>query len=244
MDKVNVLGYNIVSCKKEECVKSILESHIGLHIVSGNPEVLYNGLNNEILNEEFINENTLIIPDGIGTKIAGKLAGVKIKEKIAGIDVMADLLYEYSKTKSKIYILGATQKSVEKCIDNIRELYKDINICGYRNGYFSKEEEFSVAESIKMCNPDIVFVALGCPKQEEFIIRYKRFIGARIYMGVGGSVDVLAGNIKRAPKWIIAVGMEWAYRVFKEPYRIKRLIVVPKFLMKVIKGRFNQKNNK
>lgn len=230
---VNILGYNIFSESKEELLKYITECEKKLNIISGNPEILYNGLNNEYLYNNFTGNNSIIMPDGVGTVISSKIVGHRVKEKIAGIEFMAEILKYCSENAKGIYLLGAKEDVLNKCIDNLKVKYPKLIISGKHNGFFNIENCKEVLEDIKCCKGYAIFVAMGSPRQELFISKYMEELPCRIFMGVGGSFDVIAGNVKRAPKWMISLGIEWLYRVIKEPWRIKRLSSIPKFLWKV-----------
>ena len=209
-----LLGYKIFSDNKEELLKEI-ENKKRVNIISGNPEVLYNGIKNEFLKNSFTKEDALIIPDGVGTLLAAKINGIDITEKIAGIEVMNMLLDEARDKNLKVFLLGAKEETLIKCKEKIKESYDGINIVGSNNGFF----------------------AMGAPRQEVFIEKYKDKLCCKIFMGVGGSFDVFAGNVNRAPQFMINIGMEWLYRVAKEPWRIKRLGSIPKFLVLSLKER-------
>ena len=213
-----LLGYKIFSDNKEELLKEI-ENKKRVNIISGNPEVLYNGIKNEFLRNSFTKEDALIIPDGVGTLLAAKINGIDITEKIAGIEVMNMLLKEARDKNLKVFLLGAKEETLIKCKEKIKENCDDL------------------IEKINESKADILFVAMGAPRQEVFIEKYKDKLCCKIFMGVGGSFDVFAGNVNRAPQFMINIGMEWLYRVAKEPWRIKRLGSIPKFLVLSLKER-------
>ena len=221
-----LLGYKIFSDNKEELLKEI-ENKKRVNIISGNPEVLYNGIKNEFL----------IIPDGVGTLLAAKINGIDITEKIAGIEVMNMLLEEARDKNLKVFLLGAKEEILIKCKEKIKESYDGIDIVGSNNGFFDLDNCDDLIEKINESKADILFVAMGAPRQEVFIEKYKDKLCCKIFMGVGGSFDVFAGNVNRAPQFMINIGMEWLYRVAKEPWRIKRLGSIPKFLVLSIKER-------
>ena len=224
-----LLDYNIFSGNKSELMDEILKK-ARVNIISGNPEVLYNGLNNEFLKESYNSKDSIIIPDGIGTIIASKVFGKKIINKLAGIEVM-DMLLDYcDKNEKTIYLIGAKDNIVNKCTKNIKNLHPKLNILGCSNGFFDIGSCDSLIDDIKKLKPFALFVAMGTPKQELFIEKYKNNLPCTVFMGVGGSFDVLAGTTKRAPRWIINIGLEWFYRVIREPKRIKRLKVIPQFI--------------
>ena len=231
-----LLGYKIFSDNKEELLKEI-ENKEKVNIISGNPEVLYNGIKNEFLRNSFTKEDALIIPDGVGTLLAAKINGIDITEKIAGIEVMNMLLEEARDKNLKVFLLGAKEEILIKCKEKIKENYDGINIVGSNNGFFDLDNCDDLIEKINESKADILFVAMGAPRQEVFIEKYKDKLCCKIFMGVGGSFDVFAGNVNRAPQFMINIGMEWLYRVAKEPWRIKRLGSIPKFLLLSLKER-------
>jgi len=227
-----ILNFNIFNGTKEELILHVTKLH-KVHIVSGNPEVLENGLKNEVLYNNFMDECSVIIPDGVGTVVASKMVGEPVKEKIAGIEVMDSLIETLTKEEKGIYLLGTKEETLNKCISNLKIKYPKINIVGKHNGYFDIDNCEQILDDINNNHTYALFVAMGCPKQETFIINHMNDLKCSIFMGVGGSFDVIAGDVKRAPKWMIKLGLEWLYRVLKQPQRISRLAVIPKFLLKV-----------
>lgn len=237
----NILGYNVYNRSKDEFIDLIKTKEGKVNIISGNPEILYNGLINPMLSKVFKSEDAVIIPDGIGTVIASKIMKNTVKEKIAGIEVMKDIIEYCIENNQKIYLLGATQETIEKCTENLKKQYSNLNIAGFHNGYFDIDNCEEIVQDIVEQNPYAIFIAMGSPRQELFIQKYKEQINSRIFMGVGGSFDIIAGTLKRAPKWMIKLGLEWLYRVSKEPWRIRRLSAIPKFLLLVIKDKNNRR---
>ena len=233
---IDILGYKVFKKSLEEAVDYI-NSFDKIHIISGNPEVLYTGLNNQLLFDNFTSKDSLIIPDGVGVQIASKILKTPVKEKIAGIDLMKEIINKASLENRGIYLLGTTDENLKSCVANLILKYPNINIVGYRNGFFDINNPIEIINEIKETKPYAIFVAMGCPRQEEFIVRYMNELPCKIFMGVGGSFDVIAEKVNRAPKWMIKLGLEWLYRVVKEPWRIKRLGSIPKFLLLVIRGK-------
>lgn len=237
----NILGYNVYNRSKDEFINLIKTKEEKVNIISGNPEILYNGLINPMLSKVFKSEDAVIIPDGIGTVIASKIMKNPVKERIAGIEVMKDIIEYCIMNNQKIYLLGATQETIEKCTENLKKQYSNLIIAGFHNGYFDIDNCEEIIKDIIEQNPYAIFIAMGSPRQELFIQKYKEQINSRIFMGVGGSFDIIAGTLKRAPKWMIKLGLEWLYRVSKEPWRIRRLSAIPKFLLLVIKDQKNRR---
>ena len=231
-----ILGYKIFNRSMEDLLIEI-ESRDKVNLISGNPEILFNGLQNERLNKNFKEDYSLIVPDGIGTVIASKIVKAPVKEKIAGIEVMGNIIEIAIKEGKGIYLLGAKEEVLSSCINNLKKTYPSIKILGSHNGYFDLNNCDDIVEEIKEKSPWVIFVAMGCPRQEQFIEEHILELPCKIYMGVGGSFDVFAGNVKRAPKWMLSLGLEWLYRVMKEPWRIKRLGAIPRFLWRVIRGK-------
>ncbi|KYH35126.1 putative N-acetylmannosaminyltransferase [Clostridium tepidiprofundi DSM 19306] len=205
-----------------------------VNIVSGNPQVLNSGLKNEKLFKSFTDSNAVIIPDGIGTVICSKIVGEPVEEKIAGIELMDNVIKQCELDGKSIYLIGAKQEILDNCIVNLREKYPKLDIVGSHNGYFDLKKCDEIVQDIIKKEPYAVFVAMGCPRQELFIADNIDRLNCKILMGVGGSFDVIAGKVNRAPKWMIKMGLEWLYRTVKEPFRIKRLGEIPVFIIKTL----------
>ena len=231
-----ILDFKVFNEDKNSLMKYI-EKYEKVNIVSGNPEILLNGMKNNKLKESFNAETSLIIPDGIGTVLASKIVKDPVKEKIAGIDVVKEILMKAEKEKKSIYLLGAEEEVLVKCIENIKKQHPSLNIAGSNNGFFELNNCKDIIEDIKSKDIYAIFVAMGSPRQEIFIDKILHDSNIKIFMGVGGVFDVFAGKVNRAPKWMISLGLEWLYRTIKEPFRIKRLGAIPKFLIQVVKNR-------
>ncbi len=228
-----ILDYNIFNGSKIELMNQ-LKNFKKINIISGNPEVLYRGLEDKTLFEFYTNSNSIIIPDGVGTVMASKITKDPVREKIAGIEVMDEIIKKCHKEQKGIYLLGAKEEVLSGCKINLSIKYPGLNILGTNNGYFDIYDCRELIEDIKKKKPYVLFVAMGCPRQEIFIHNYFNELPCEVFMGVGGSFDVFAGEVKRAPKWMIDFGLEWLHRVIKEPFRIKRLTYIPKFLIRVV----------
>ena len=231
----NILGYKVFNETKENFLREI-DKRDKTIVISGNPEILYNGLENEKLNKLFNGKDSIIIPDGVGTVLAAKMVKNPVKEKIAGIEVMKAIIEKCEKEGKGIYLLGAEEEILKLCKENIKKTFPNIKIVGSHNRFFDLNNCDDIIEDIKKSNPWGLFIAMGCPRQENFIVNYIDELNCNFYMPVGGSFDVFAGKVNRAPKWMLSLGLEWLYRVLKEPWRIKRLGVIPKFLLRVLKN--------
>lgn len=228
-----ILNYDIFNGNMKQLIQYI-EQFKKVHIVSGNPEILYGALKDEKLMKNITNINSVIIPDGIGTVLAAKLAKQPVSEKIAGIEVMEEIIKLCESENRSIYLLGAKEDILIKCKTNLNLKFNYLDICGFHNGFFDLQNCDEIINEIINKKPYAIFVAMGAPRQENFIMKYIDILPCKIFMGVGGSFDNFAGKVKRAPRWMIKLGFEWLYRVAKEPWRIRRLTSIPKFLLKVL----------
>lgn len=182
----------------------------------------------------------IINADGQAIVWATKFLNSPVPERVAGIDLMEELVKLSPKKGYKIFFLGAKEEIVKKVVDIYSSKYGREIIGGYRNGYFKKEEEMDIAKEIASSKSDILFVAITSPKKEIFLNTYKEYIQAPFIMGVGGSFDVVAGFVKRAPIWMQKAGLEWFYRVIQEPKRMwKRYLVGnTQFIILILKEKF------
>ena len=176
----------------------------------------------------------LVIPDGIGLILVSKLKKKGLIERVTGIETMAELLEICHHAGKSFFLLGGKPGRVEKAIETILERYPGIGKAFGHHGYFDCDDE--IVEKIQRLKPDVIFVCLGSPKQERWIHHHRHcFPETSVMIGVGGSVDVYAGAVRRAPVIFRKLGLEWLYRVIQEPERIKRLAVLPAFLWKGIR---------
>lgn len=181
-----------------------------------------------------LNEGDLVIPDGIGVVLASKIHHLGLSERVPGIELMTMMLEYCNRTGKSIYLFGGQPNVANLAAQKIKESYPNLRIAGTRDGFFESSQEINILDEINEKKPDILFVALGAPKQEKWINKYKKTINAKVAMGVGGSLDVWAGTVKRAPVFFQKTGLEWFYRLLKQPTRIVRMMLLPKFMIKVI----------
>ena len=215
-------------------VKNNLKSEKRMFIVTANPEAFMFGKDQPEIEKLLLSEKTTVVADGIGIVKGGKKIGVKIEERIPGVDI-AKKLFEFGNELSKsVFLLGAKQEVIDALKDVLARVYPNLKIVGAVNGYVKDKD--SVFEEMKTLAPDIVLVALGIPAQEKLIFKHLDGFNKGIFVGVGGSFDVLSGCKRRAPKFFIEHNIEWLYRIVKEPSRIKRFYDGNiKFLFKVKK---------
>ncbi len=189
-------------------------------IITANPETFTYAKKDAEISKMLLDPHNIIVPDGIGIVKAAKISGFDIDERIPGIEIAERLLEYGDKYRKSIYLFGAKKEVLETLKNNIEAKYPNIKLLGMCDGYVKdKEEEY---KKIIKLNPDIVLVALGIPAQEKLIYKYLQEFQTGIFVGVGGSFDVLSGMKKRAPKIFQKLNIEWLYRILKEPKRIKR----------------------
>lgn len=230
---VNIVGVNVDNVTIIDAVikaEDFLDGEATNVIFTPNSEILLEAVKKSFF-AEILNSGDLVIPDGIGVVIASKFYNEPMKERVAGYDLMCKIIEVAYHKKKSIYFLGGKAGVAEEAAERIREEYYGINILGMHNGYFDEQEEIMIINEITDLKPDIVFVALGAPKQEIWIHEHKQSLPAKIIMGVGGSLDVIAGRVKRAPEFWQKAGLEWFYRLVKEPNRFLRVLRLPKFIL-------------
>lgn len=243
-DKINILGVNIdkLTLKDaEERVKSFLNSKTINTIYTPNTEIVMEARKDSEL-RELLNRGDLIIPDGIGLVYASKIKRKTLPERVTGFDLSMKILHIANEKKYSIFLVGGKPGVASMACENIRKEYPNINVAGYHHGYFKgthtgykgHEEEIQVINEINASSPDIVFVGFGAPKQEKWIDENKEKLKCKVIIGNGGTVDILAGTVKRAPEIYQRLGLEWLYRLLKDPRRIKRQIVLPLFALIVL----------
>lgn len=192
-----------------------------------------------------LQESSLSTPDSIGVIIGAKLQKKAFKERIPGQSYFRKVVELSNEKGYSIYLLGGEPGIPEKTKENLEKLFPNVNIVGLHNGYFDKNVEKEIINEINSLQPNVLFVALGAPKQEKWIKEHRHELKVDIAAGQGGTYDYEAGKIKRAPVWIQKIGMEWFWRLLKEPTRIKRQLVLPVYLVKILfakdktKGKFS-----
>lgn len=206
----------------------------GVHcVVTPNPEIVYMCRTDMALREA-VNQADLVLPDGIGVVYASRILGRPLKGKAAGIDFAARLAAAMAEDGRSLFLLGAKPGIAEKAAEALRAENPGLIIAGTADGYF--KEDGPVVARINESGAAAVFVCLGAPKQELWMHKNRSTLKASLLVGLGGSLDVFAGEASRAPEWMIRLGLEWFYRLVKEPKRIGRMAKLPLFLLAVIAG--------
>lgn len=222
----------------EESFYKILRENLNenkkMFIVTANPETFMISEKDEEMKKLLLDKESILVPDGIGVVKAARLLNYDVKERIAGIDIANKLLELGNSSKKTIYLFGAKQEVIDSMKAVLNEKYQDLKLVGSSNGYVQDKDK--VFREISKLNPDIILVALGIPIQEKLIYKHLNEFNKGIFVGVGGSFDVISGHKKRAPKIFVKLNLEWLYRIICEPKRIKRFYNNNvKFLLKVKK---------
>lgn len=232
----NILGVPFNNVTYNEAVNillSFLKEQKNHMVFTPNPEMVMSAKKDKEFNK-ILNSADLVVPDGIGIVIASKINRKKLKERVAGYDLVQKLFEKIKDTDYTVYFLGAAPHIAEAAKKNMEKKYHGIKIIGVHDGYFDKKKEKIIIDEIKNLKPDILLVGLGVPRQEKWIYSNKNNLPVKISIGVGGSFDVMSGNIKRAPKIFIKLGMEWFYRLLQQPQRFVRMLQLPLFIVEVI----------
>lgn len=231
--RIDVLGVgfdNLTLAEAAERGMELLHTEGARYVVTPNPEIV------EVCREdpaarEAVNGAALVLPDGIGVIKGAAMLGTPLKERVPGVEFAAQLLERMAGEGKSLYLLGAKPGVAELAAERLKERYPGLRIAGTHDGYF--QDDGPIVEDIRQSGADAVFVCLGAPKQELWMARNGPATGARLLCGLGGSLDVFAGTVKRAPKFWRDHGLEWFYRLCSDPRRLGRMIKLPLFLIHV-----------
>lgn len=235
-NKAQILGYGVDLFGFDEALDYTakhIEANEGMQIVTINPEMIETAKINDAF-AAVLNNADLVIPDGVGVKIALKIKGIN-QDNIPGIEFSKKLIEYCAQEGKPIALFGAKEEIIQKTKENLQNEFPFLNISYMRNGYFSTDDEESIKNEMVQAKPAAAFIALGAPKQELLINKFKKDLPNTVFVGVGGSFDVWSGVVKRAPVIYQKLGLEWLYRTVKEPARFKRIFpTLPMFLIRVI----------
>ncbi|MGN5651116.1 WecB/TagA/CpsF family glycosyltransferase [Bacillus sp. Brlt_9] len=228
--KENIRGFNVTTLGYVELKEQLLqdiEQQKQSFIVAINPEKIMHGTKDPEL-KELLNSATYQIPDGYGVVYLSKKQNGNIKERVTGCDLFQQLCELSSLNNKKVFLYGGKPGVAMQTKEVLESRYPGLHIVGTIDGY--EKDNQIIIDTINQANPDFLFVALGSPRQELWIKENMKKLNVSIFQGVGGSFDVVSGNLKRAPKWMQKIGLEWLYRVLIEPKRIVRILKLVKFL--------------
>ncbi len=231
--RVNVLGVGFDNVTMAEAVEEavrLLEGPEARYVVTPNPEIV------EVCREDdaarrAVNGAALVLPDGVGVIKGAAILGTPLRERVPGVEFGARLMEKMAERGKSLYLLGAKPGVAEQAAERLEARYPGLRIAGTHDGYF--QEDGPVIEAIRRSGADCVFVCLGAPKQELWMARNAQATGAKLLCGLGGSLNIFAGTAERAPKFWCDHGLEWFYRLCKEPWRLGRMMKLPLFLIHV-----------
>ncbi|MCI9158461.1 MAG: WecB/TagA/CpsF family glycosyltransferase [Lawsonibacter sp.] len=230
--KKEVLGIAFDDLTREEAAQAgaaLLEEDKFHYVVTPNPEFILAAEKDREF-RQVLNGADLVLPDGIGVVYSAKIQGTPLKGRVPGIEFAEDMLACLDRRGGRLYLLGAKPGVAEEAGRRILAAHPGITLCGAQDGYFKDEE--AILLKVAAAQPDLLFVCLGAPKQEKWMARWGRHTGARLAIGLGGALDVFAGKVERAPEAWRRLGLEWAYRLKKEPQRAGRMAKLPLVLVK------------
>lgn len=243
---VHVLGVRFNRLTKHQVVEHILlwiEEQSRRMVITAGPEFVMMARTSEGI-RRVAQAADIVTPDGIGVVWASRRMNKPVQERVTGVELVQDLFNTASERKQalKVYVLGASETSLKMCLENFRQQYPQFTFAG-RNGYFKPSETESVLQGVKDFAPDLWLVGLGQPRQEQFIMDSLASLPPCVAIGVGGSIDVWGGTVKRAPALFQRLNIEWLYRLLRQPSRWKRQLALPRFAWHVLKARGIERNS-
>ncbi|MDQ7792152.1 MAG: glycosyltransferase [Desulforudis sp.] len=244
MKTVNILGAPVASVTLDEAAQLVnwfVKEGRPRQVVTLNPEYLYRAqVERQLM--DIVRQADLVTADGVGIVWAARKAGHTVPERVTGIDLLLRLAQEAGVNGWRVFLLGSAPGVAEAAGRELERRHPGLVLAGTHHGYFKSEEDEDVVAKIREARPDLLFIALGAPKQEIWGARYLGELDVPVVMGVGGSLDVLAGTVRRAPVWTQRLHIEWLARLVMDPKRWRRQLVLPKFALLVLLKGSNLKN--
>lgn len=237
--KVRIYGVPISKMSMDQTVAyltNVIEQRQPHQVITANP-IMVMAAQDDPAYLSMMQRAELIVPDGTGVVWAAKYVGEPVVERVPGYDLIHELMKVGESKSWKVYLLGASNEVIQAAAEKLRTAYPRIKLVGVRDGYFKDEQDAEVIQDIVDAAPDLLFVGRSAANQEPWIGKYKQQIGVPVMMGVGGSFDVLSGKLKRAPVLFQKLRLEWFYRLMQEPWRYKRMLLLPKFALKVMRDK-------
>ncbi|MFC1478098.1 WecB/TagA/CpsF family glycosyltransferase [Candidatus Margulisiibacteriota bacterium] len=242
LKKNDILGIKVCNMTMPQAVAKVSEFVESMRphlVVTPNPEIIVSSANDSEI-KDILNNAALALPDGVGVTLAGKVLERPFCERVPGIELMENAVRQAAEKNYGVYLLGASPAVVQVAAANLRKKHPALRVLGTMHGYFkTEEEEQEVIDDILDAAPDILFVGMGSPRQEKWAAKHLQKLRVPVIICVGGSFDVISGYLKRAPLWMQRLCIEWLYRLFQEPKRWKRILVLPWFLWKVFEKKRN-----
>lgn len=234
LEEFSVLGVKLHLVSREEAAGRIegFMGEPGFHlIVTLGPEMVMRARRDEAFRAA-VEAADLVVPDGIGVVLAARWCGIPAPGRVAGIDLLEELCRRLAARSGRVFLLGAAPGVAEVAARRLQERHPGLQVAGVLDGYFRDDQ--AVVEALQASGADLLLVGMGSPRQELWMLQHGSRLGIPVGMGVGGSFDVLAGRLRRAPRWMIRLGLEWLYRLLREPGRLGRQMALPRFLLAVL----------
>ncbi len=241
--KINILGVPFDDVNMKEATDKVLEfmAEDEFRLVcTPNPEIVMNAVENKSF-MELLNRADMVVADGVGVVWASKYFGKQFEERVSGYDLVQSVFEKMKDTEYTAYFFGGAEGVAKKAKDEMEKKYPGLKIVGENNGYFDEEKEKLILKDIMEKKPDFLLVGLGSPKQEKWIYTHRKMLKGSVCIGIGGCFDVMAGNLKRAPKIFIKLKIEWLYRLISQPTRFKRMLKLPEFVIYVLTHKGSRK---
>ncbi|WLR50620.1 WecB/TagA/CpsF family glycosyltransferase [Bacillus tianshenii] len=240
---VSILGVPFLHTTMEEMTQRVVkhwESNEKAFVITANPEIVMKAREEQVF-QEIVGRADYITADGIGVVKAAEMLGDPLPERVAGYDLMHELLKKANERSLNLYMLGAGEDVIEEAANAVKRQYPNVKIAGYHHGFFDWESD-AIPNQINEAGADLVLVALGCPRQEQWIDQNINKFHKGVFIGVGGSFDVLAGKVERAPEMWQKMNAEWLYRLVKQPSRWRRMLALPRFVGHVMKEKASKRH--
>lgn len=237
---MEILGVPVHPLSMAEAVEYLsarVTEHKVTNVITANAEIIMMGTKDaEYM--KLLQKADCVLPDGAGTVWAGRTLGFEVPERVAGFDLFLELIKTAPEKNFKVFFFGASPGIAEAAKQKCEKLAPGVDIVGCRNGYFTDVDVPNIIENINSSEADILFIALGAPKQEYWLDANSSKLKPSLRIGIGGSFDVLAGKMERAPKWMQEASLEWLFRLYKQPSRLGRMMALPQFVLKVLSAKY------
>lgn len=245
IERTEILGLRFHNATMEEAELYLLglaAVHRPCYVVTPNAEIGYSSLSDAALRDA-VNGADFVSPDGAGVVLASRILGRPLKQRVAGFDLFCALLPRMEQQGLRLFLLGSAEGVAEQAANAILRKYPALQIVGIHNGYF--KDDAAVIEQLNAARPDFIVVALGSPRQEFWMSRHRAQLKSGVMMGLGGTLDIFAGNDRRAPALFIRLNLEWFYRLLRHPWRLIRMFKLPKYILRAVQVRlFGKKTEK
>jgi N-acetylglucosaminyldiphosphoundecaprenol N-acetyl-beta-D-mannosaminyltransferase len=239
LDSVSILGVRVDDVTQQEALDFMMgwvQAGTLHQVATVNVEFIMEARRNPPF-RRVLAETSLCVPDGVGVLWAARRSGRALRERVPGVDLVDRISQQAAAAGWRLFFLGAEPGVAEKASRILEERYPDLQVAGCFAGSPHPSEDDELVERVRAAHPDVLLVAYGAPKQDLWIARNQRRIGVPVALGVGGSFDFIAGKTRRAPAWVQRLGLEWFYRLLQEPWRLRRQLVIPRFMWLVLTGR-------